>query len=269
MLFNLTYPNLNFAHKSDEHPIKNEEFEDHFHMIFEILLFIKGDAEFIIENKKFIPNPGDILFIPQGQHHNINIGENKPYERYVLKFPEYEIPNQLISILKTKCGCYSTDDTPIENIFTRLDSYVEHYDGVDLCGLLKCLLKEILYFSCSKESKQHEFEVYKENMIEVISYINENISNKICLEDICNHFHYSKSFICKEFQDCMDTPIMQYVRTKKILLAESLIKNGLKPVDIFEQCGFSDYSTFFRAYKKLLGKAPSSQTKKINKPKIV
>lgn len=261
MFFNLTYPNFNFAHKFDERPIPNDEFEDHFHMIYEILLFIRGDAEFIIENKKFSLKPGDLLYITPGQHHSINVNEKVPYERYVVKFPEYEVPKQILSLIRNKAGCYSTENTDIPALFDRIDAHVEKYHGIDQCGLLRCVLREILYYSCS-ESKPYEYEVYNENMIEVLNYINENVAKKITLSDICTHFHYSKSYICKEFQECMKVPIMQYVRTKKILLADSLIKSGVKPVEIFEQCGFSDYSTFFRAYKKLLGKAPSVKGKK-------
>lgn len=256
MYFNLFYPNYNFAHKLDERPVNNDEFENHFHMIFEILLFISGDAEFVIENKKFELNSGDLLFIPPGHHHNINVNPEKPYERYVLKFPEYDIPNNLLPIIKTKNGCYKTDKTAIPSIFERFDVHAENYQGIDMCGLLKCVLREILYYSC-KDSKPSEFEIYNKNMIDVINFINENIAKKISLDDICKRFHYSKSYICKEFQQCMNAPIMQYVRTKKILLADSLIKSGVNPLGIYEQCGFSDYSTFFRAYKKLLGKSPS------------
>lgn len=258
MYYNLTFPNLNFAHKYDERPIKNDEFEDHFHMIYELLLFIRGDAEFILENKKFALNPGDLLYITPGQHHNINVNENVPYERYVIKFPEYEIPKSLLQIIRNKAGCYATEGTDIAQLFARFDGHVESYHGIDQGGLLKCVLREILYYSCS-ESRPYESEVYNENMIEVLDYINVNVAKQITLTDICTHFHYSKSYICKEFQQCMNVPIMQYVRTKKILLADSLLQKGIKPVDIFEQCGFADYSTFFRAYKKLLGKAPSSK----------
>ena len=261
MFFNLTFPNFNFAHKLDNAPIKNEEFEDHFHMIYEILFFIRGDAEFLIENKTCPIVPGDILFITPGKHHNINVNPSVPYERYVVKFPEYEIPKQLLPTMKAKEGCYTTEGTIIPLLFKRFDEHVENYHGIDQCGLLKCVLREILYFLCN-ENKQHESEIYNENLIEILDYINENIAKKITLDDICKYFHYSKSYICKEFQLCMNVPIMQYIRTKKILLADSLIRSGVKPVDIFEQCGFSDYSTFFRAYKKLLGRAPSIVTKK-------
>lgn len=264
MLFNLIFPNLNFAHKYDETPVENDEFLNHFHMIYEILLFIQGDVEFVIENKRFALNPGDLLFISPGQHHNINVNPKVPYERYVLKFPEYEIPKHLLAVARNKNGCHTTKDTVIPDLFKRFDIHVKNYHGVDLSGLMRCVLKEILYYSCN-ESKPYEAEIYNEKMLEVINYININIAKNFTLEELCNFFHYSKSYICKEFKQCMNVPIMQYIRTKKILLADSLIKAGAKPIEIYEQCGFLDYSTFFRAYKKTFGKAPSFTRIKNNK----
>jgi len=225
-------------------------------MIYEILLFISGNAQFIIENKKLQLHPGDLLLILPGQHHYINVNPDTPYERYVIKFPEYDIPKGLLSAIKKRAGCYTIGDTPVLDLFGRFDFHAKNYQGDDLCGLFKNVLCEILYYSCN--SKLYDFEIYNENMIEVLNYIHENIAKRITIEDICKHFHYSKSYICKEFRQCMNVSIIQYVRTKKILLADSLIKDGAKPMAIFEQCGFSDYSTFFRAYKKLLGRAPSS-----------
>jgi AraC-like DNA-binding protein/mannose-6-phosphate isomerase-like protein (cupin superfamily) len=256
VLFNLTYPNYNFGHKYDERPTVDDEYHNHSHLGCEMLLFIGGNAYFVIENKRFELSSGDLLFIAPGQHHNIILDTQTPYERYVVKFPEHDIPEMLLPAFK-QLGCFKTNDAMIQALFKRFDSHVETYRGVDLCGLLKCVLIEILYFSCNENSPQLEYKVYKENMIEVINYINRYIEKKLLLEDICKHFHYSKSFICKEFKECMNIPIMQYVRTKKIMLADSLLKKGMKPAKIFEQCGFSDYSTFFRAYKKLFDKAPS------------
>ena len=94
-------------------------------------------------------------------------------------------------------------------------------------------------------------------MSKVINYINENLAAPLMIEDICQHFHYSKSYIAKEFKSSLGVPIKQYIITKKILLAESLISKGNKPTEIYNKCGFEDYSTFYRNYIKIVGKAPS------------
>jgi len=256
MYYNLLYLNYNFSHKFDLPPVKEDEFSYHNHLIYEFLLFIQGKAEFTIENMKYDLNPGDLILIPPGYYHNINIDKSIAYERYVIKFPEYDIPEQLLPVLKEKHGSYRAYDLII-NLFKRFDFHVENYKGADLSGLLQNNLKEILYYFCQNDIKPYKFETYKENMIPVIDYINVNIAKKITLDDLSEQFHYSKSYLCKEFKECMNVSIMQYIRTKRVLLAETLINDGKKPVDIYQQCGFSDYSSFFRAYKQITKKAPS------------
>ena len=49
----------------------------------------------------------------------------------------------------------------------------------------------------------------------------------------------------------------QYILEKRILAARKLILTGESAAFASAECGFKDYSTFSRAYKKLLGKLPS------------
>jgi AraC-like DNA-binding protein len=113
------------------------------------------------------------------------------------------------------------------------------------------------YFSSLEESEKNKGNIYSQKMNKVINYINENLAEPLMIEDICKHFHYSKSYIVKEFKASLGVPIKQYIIAKKILLAESLISKGSKPTEIYNNCGFEDYSTFYRNYIKIVGKAPS------------
>ena len=41
-------------------------------------------------------------------------------------------------------------------------------------------------------------------------------------------------------------------------MAKEKIISGQKPTNVFGQCGFNDYSVFFRAYKKRFGLSPKA-----------
>lgn len=258
MTYNLIYPNLNFAHKIEESNNYVEAFEKHFHLIYEMLYFVSGDVELVLENKVFHLNPGDLIFIKPGQHHHVVPNHQKTYERYVIKFPEYKIPKNLLELLKNKPTRTSINKIPLAELFKSIDWHYSTYQGQNLPLILESVLIEILTYFCSiEEEKDNHASIYNHKMTEIIAYINENIANPLQIEDICQHFHYSKSYIYKEFKLAMDVPIKQYIIAKKILLAESLIQNGHKPIEIYEKCGFVDYSTFYRNYIKIIGKAPS------------
>jgi hypothetical protein len=45
---------------------------------------------------------------------------------------------------------------------------------------------------------------------------------------------------------------MQYVRSKKIIIAHQLILGGMKKSEVAEKLSFENYSTFYRCYKKMI-----------------
>ncbi len=262
MMYDLVFPNMNFAHKIDHGPCFKETFEEHYHLLYEIIFLKQGDVELVLENKKYRLAVGDIVFIQPGQHHHVTPDPETCYERYVLKFPEYLIPENLIKPIKKKPTCSSVNGKALPHLFEAMDWHYENYSGDNIQLLMEGLLRAFIVYFCENKTRENKPAVlYNKKMAEVIRFINENITLPLKISDICEHFHYSKSYICKEFSKSMDVPIIQYVRTKKILLADSLIKQGVKPTDACKECGFLDYSTFFRDYCKIIGKPPSGINK--------
>lgn len=264
MIFKFIYSDLYYAHKLDDPALWSSSYYDHFHTVFEIVYFISGDAEFIIENKRYPLKSGDMMIIRPGSHHNIHLLSSERYERYVIRFSEYLIPSDILSRIEQFEGCFYIGDTHIPSLFGRLDQHVENIgdDSEVLKMLFRCVLTEILvYFSRMGVNEEARVSFLKEDMAVVLDYINRNLERPLCLEDICYRFHYSKSYICREFSASMGVPIMQYVRIKKIMYADALLRSGMRPTDVAVQCGFSDYSTFYRMYKKLMGSPPSDKNK--------
>jgi len=54
---------LEVSHKRIESPDKSVYF-NHIHDYCEVLLFICGDADYIIDGQTFHPSPYDLIFIP-------------------------------------------------------------------------------------------------------------------------------------------------------------------------------------------------------------
>ena len=61
----------------------------------------------------------------------------------------------------------------------------------------------------------------------------------------------------------MDIGLKTYINTKKILYAQSLLLSGDRPADVCEACGFRDYSTFYRLFRKITGTTPNEIVKGI------
>lgn len=262
MIFKYKYSDLYYAHKIDAPALWSSATGEHFHTVYEIVFFMSGNAEFAVEDKRYTLAPGSLMLVRPGLLHNINLLSDDCYERYVIRFSEYLIPNDLLATVSRLTGCYNVLDTPIPALFSRLDEHIQNIgDDKDVLKMLfRCVLTEIIVYFCRIGGKQNaSVDLLKGDMAAVLEYINKNIDKPLCLEDICKEFHYSKSYVCREFSQNMGVAIMAYVRSKKVMYADALLKSGMKPTEVSERCGFSDYSTFYRMYKKLMGKPPSAK----------
>jgi AraC-like DNA-binding protein len=104
----------------------------------------------------------------------------------------------------------------------------------------------------SKHSAIKTTEKQPDIVKQIIDYINANLQKPLTMQDIVSEFHYSRSYISMEFKKHMQISIMQYIRYKKIIAVHELVLNGAKKQETAELYGFGTYSTFYRAYKKLV-----------------
>ena len=70
-------------------------------------------------------------------------------------------------------------------------------------------------------------------------------------------FFISKYYLCHLFRKHTGVTVLAYLNSKRIAMAHHLISKGEPPTEVAYRVGFQDYSTFYRAYKKETGQAPT------------
>ena len=256
-MFSYVTDALDFAHKFDKRPQPAPDYEKHYHDFFEILYFVSGDANFTVEDRIYKLRPGDIVFIQPGEHHYVTFNPDASYERYVLKFRESELPKYMFRRIQSRATFYTATDE-MNVLFAGLDNLYERFSGADLDLMFTCRLLELMTLLCL-EPETNKDAVHDSTITQIINYISENIRDQITLSKICEHFHFSQSYISNKFSRHMKVSVISYVRTKKIMAAHREILRGEKATDVAERFGFTDYSTFYRAYMKVMGLPPSSK----------
>lgn len=91
---------------------------------------------------------------------------------------------------------------------------------------------------------------------EILSYINQNLTEELTLKNLAAHFYLSTSHLCKIFKDTTGTTINRYITAKRITLAKSLLTSGCSVMEACEKCGFRDYSNFLKTFTKAVGISP-------------
>jgi AraC-type DNA-binding domain-containing proteins len=243
----------------------------HHHDFYELYYFISGDVKYLIEGKVYYLKPGNLVLINSKELHQavINSGENT-YERIVLWIDKAFL--QQLSTSKTElAACFESDDKrnvleigleDQKNIRSLLNKIIslENYNGVGYELLYKVYIIELMIYINNlafNTQSGGNIEIKKSKLIDhIIGYINNHIDEDITIDDIAKEFYISKFHLSRKFKKYTGTTIHRYIIQKKLIEAKELILKEMQIKDVYKQCGFGDYSNFFRAFKNEYGITP-------------
>lgn len=123
------------------------------------------------------------------------------------------------------------------------------------CGASTCLLVKVINYALKYSNEFIEIESDQTNQI--VRYLDQHFLKEIGVEDLARTFHMSKSSLNKFFQKQLNTTCHQYILKKRLALAVSLIRQDVPLKTVAVQSGFGDYSSFFRAFKKMYHISPT------------
>ncbi|NLC41123.1 MAG: helix-turn-helix transcriptional regulator, partial [Clostridiaceae bacterium] len=101
--------------------------------------------------------------------------------------------------------------------------------------------------------------IAKDATVETIEkFLINNIYNKLTLQDICDVFLISKSYLCKIFKEQTGESLMDYLTALKMREAKKLIREDQYNVtQISSLLGYSSIQHFSRMFKKIVGFSPT------------
>lgn len=241
--------------------------EFHAHDFLELYYFLDGSVTYYIEDQIYDLCPGDLLIIPAGKMHRpVIANEHAAYERMVL----WITPQYLQSI-----------DSPAGDLQKNLQKVGEHGYCVPFRGdetvFVTALLKKLLYMQkndtdpkfCAGAVELYLWTIFRSYGVidtthrnetqvipQVIRYITEHFSEPLTLEDIAAEFFVSKSYLNRHFKAYTNSTVYAYIMALRLTHARRMLREGTPAVEAGRECGFSDYSTFYKAFKTQTGLSP-------------
>lgn len=97
-----------------------------------------------------------------------------------------------------------------------------------------------------------------EKIVSILKYLNLHLSERQSIDSLSRQFYISKYYMMRRFKAETGYTIHGYLTEKRLLLARERIRAGEALGQVSEACGFQDYSTFSRAYKKRFGASPNA-----------
>ena len=245
---------------------------DHTHNYYEFYFLIDGSVSINIAGKDYPVSAGDMIVIPPNVMHHVNIlDQSIPYKRFVFwitkeycaelmtQSPDYGYLMQLVSIPKKYIHHYDVIafNALQSKVFQLIEEIHSNRFGraakISLCvNDLILHLNRTVYEIEHPKSPKEEQSLYQN----LLSFIEGHIDEDLSLDLLANEFYVSKYHISHVFKENIGLSIYQYILKKRLALCKDAILANSKISETYLKCGFKDYSSFFRAFKKEYGISP-------------
>ena len=256
-------------HHSYSEQTDSKHFSPHYHEKCEIVFLVSGEVSYVVEGKIYNLKKWDIVVSRPMQIHTILPSEGTTYERYVALFNPHTLPKDIWEKIKMGPDVYHSgaNDRIIE-LFTKLDYYREKFNDENFSALAKTVISEIA-FNLSLYDEEEPGAFVNPIISNALEYIKANLLTIESVEEVCNALYITKSHLHNLFTRHLQVTPAKYIMAKRLMLAQRKIKKGAKPTQVFSECGFTDYATFFRNYKEHFGYPPSLEGKIIRSHEIL
>lgn len=229
-----------------------------FHLFHEIILFLGGEAELISETVHTKLKPQTIIVIPKETYHQVIInGKQDDYCRCVFQFYESEDNKLFINSCIPELTITSSDKY-ISSLFSKMIQLSKNTQEIFLTNITEAVLTLLIDAIQAKSHIEIDTNLNDTLTIQAIEYISEKLTEKITIEDISRHLNVSSSTLMHTFKKNMNIPIHKYIIKKRLILAHTKISNGEQTIIVANECGFNDYSGFYKQYKKMFDMSPSA-----------
>ncbi len=262
---------INFTHsiryKPAEAPI-------HIHDFYELYYFISGDVTIYIEGQAYNVEKNDIIIMNSHELHRPVFNSEQVYERIVIIFyPEFIA--KFADCSYTPLTCFENKKLGFHNrleaktvIKFGLDKYFNSIEAYARSNtperslminttFIQLLISLNNAFLCGHSTPEQNA-TCDQRISLILNYINTHLSEKITLEQLEKNLFINRFYMCHIFKRNTGFTIFEYITYKRIMLAKDLLATGTNVMEACSLVGFSDYSNFYKTFKKLLGKPPKS-----------
>lgn len=245
----------------------------HHHDFYEVYFLLGGQVSYWVDGRILRMEPGDLLLINPLELHRPIIEEGKPvYERIVL-WIDREFLEGLDASQTDLCACFDTgkpgrthlirpNATERSALTAQLASLVrefyspEYGSQISAYGLFLQFMVQLNRMALNTRQEQETVQQLSELTQRVLGYLAEHLAEPLSLDDLADRFYVSKYYLSHAFTREVGVSVYRYLMMRRLLLARQLLLAGEPAAQVCRSCGFSDYTSFYRAFKSEYGISP-------------
>ena len=249
----------------------------HYHDFDKIVLFLSGDVTYSIEGRRYELRPYDVILVNAGEIHRPVIHSDMPYERIIIyvssgfmreyRDENYDLSRCFQEAREKHGNVLRIDNLEKSSLFAVCRELERSFSSQEYANGLyqKVLFLEFMIWLNRALINNHanylENEVSNEKIAAIVDYINAHLKDEITVDGLAAHFFVSRSYLMHLFKSETGYSIGSYISEKRLLLAKTQIQNGMSVTEACYACGFKDYSTFSRGFKKKFQTTPKHSGK--------
>ncbi len=262
-------------HKNFQGPTESHDF-------WELVYAEKGDLICRADDREVVLREGEMLFHKPCEVHSLRADGKRAPNVFVISF---ECKSQAIHFFENRR--VKVDKGLLRLIYSIIEESRQTFDlplsdpnlkrmklrsspalgGQQIIkNRLEILLIELMRTESVQTASDSVFllrEQFDEVVVaRVISYMKENITENLCMDDICTALHYNRSYIFRQFKKSTGDSVMAYFNKMKLDAAKRQLREGeMSVADISDSLGFDSPNYFSKIFKKYTGYTPSTYRK--------
>ncbi len=237
-----------------------QKFPNHFHEYYVIGFIEKGQRFLSCKNKEYTIEPGDLLLFNPHDSHQCEQIDGKTLDYRCINIQPEVMSKAIFEI------------TGKEYLPSFMPQVVFHSEWVPVLRELHQIImeeerdfrkEEIFFFLLEQLIEEYTEQVVPTGNTEqsletrtICEFLENHFMENITLEDLCKLTGLSKYYLLRSFTKQKGISPYSYLETIRIGRAKKMLEQGVLPIDVALQTGFTDQSHFSNFFKKFIGLTP-------------
>ena len=244
----------------------------HIHETYEIFQALSPNIRYFVEGEAYDLAEGDIIITSSREIHRPITIDDKPYSRRFIQFdpamihvfPDVNynplhifenrklgqnnhivIPNHIKSVANTY---FSTIEASLINNSPR-----NLYEG--WLALQSFLVELELLFEASHSIKEQS-QTLDPRLYKVRKHLDNYYTEPFNLDILSKKYLVDKYHLSRIFKESTGFTLLEYIQSKRIRHAKTLLLGQQTILEISQQCGYDDYTNFYKTFKKITKMSP-------------
>ena len=245
----------------------------HLHDCIEIYVYLRGDVDFMVEDNCFSLKRGDVIVTNNNVLHKPIVQSDKGYERIYIRLTGNAMntvkrggdPLSFLWQGKSLISFSEQEFRPVLELLLRISDLLQKNEA-PLYLAYAYFLEFLHHLNAARHYHQNDTSArpaVAPIIEEILHHIDVSPTPITSVKELADTFHIHPSYLSTLFSTYLHVSPKQYLTTKRIAAAKTLLASNRSLSDIAYECGFSSCSHFIDVFRRTTDITPNEYRRQI------